>query len=189
MIGTIFAEFDRAVRDDNGLIVSFRVSDGYTYAAKQTVAGIKQEIENGKPKLELKVDHPKKRRTNNANAYFWVLCSKVADKLKLTSDELYRRYIKEVGLYQVLSIEPKAVKTLEHVWNAYGTGWFIEVLDAGSESKQATVKAYYGSSSYDGKHMARLVDRVKEDCEEQGISTMDESEIDALLARWSPDEK
>lgn len=189
MLGTINAQFDRMVREDNGIIVSFRIADGHTYAAQQTVATIKQEIANGKPQLELKIDHPKKRRTNNANAYFWVLCSRVADKLGTLSDELYRRYIKEAGLFQVLSIDAKAVKTLGHVWNAYGTGWFIDVLDAGSDDRQATVKAYYGSSSYDGKHMARLIDRVKDDCEELGIPTIDEEELDALISRWLPNEK
>ena len=109
MIGTMYAEFDRAYYDDDGMLVSFRIPKGYCFVAKQTLAVIKQEAEKGKPGLELKIDHPKKKRTNTANSYFWALCSRVAEKLETTADELYRKYIREVGVYDVIAMVPEAV--------------------------------------------------------------------------------
>lgn len=188
MIGTIYAEFDRAYYDDDGMLVSFRIPKGYCFVAKQTLAVIKQDVEKGKPGLELKIDHPKKKRTNTANSYFWALCSRVAEKLETTADELYRKYIREVGVSDVIAMVPEAVDKMKQAWALHGTGWFVEVLDMGSDLRMATVKVYYGSSTYDGRQMARLIDRVKEDCAELGITTIAEDEINELLKRWVSEE-
>lgn len=186
MIGRIPVKFDRMTADGDDLYLSYKVEQGYAFAARQTVAAMRQSIDRGKDVFTLNVAEYRRKRTNNANAYFWALCSQIADKLEITADELYRRYIREVGIFQVISMTPKAVGTFERVWSAYGTGWFIEVLDAGSDTRNAEIKAFYGSSVYTQQQMSRLIDRAVEDCEELGIKTLDS--IDELVARWVPDE-
>jgi hypothetical protein len=46
------------------------------------------------------------------------------------------------------------------------------------------VIVYYGSSEYDTAQMSRLIDRIVEDCKEQGIETMPQAELDSLLTQW-----
>ena len=43
---------------------------------------------------------------------------------------------------------------------------------------------YYGSSTYDSKQMARLIDNIIQDCKAVGIETATPAEIDAMKARW-----
>lgn len=43
---------------------------------------------------------------------------------------------------------------------------------------------YYGSSCYNSKQMARLIDAVLQDCEAGGIETMPRKEIDSLVNSW-----
>ncbi len=187
MIGRIPVKFDRMTADGDDLYLSYKVEQGYAFAARQTVAAMRQSIDRGKDVFTLNVAEYRRKRTNNANAYFWALFVRVADRLDTTSDELYRRYIREVGIFQVMKLSPRAVGTFEKVWTAYGTGWFVEVLDVGSETRMAEVKAYYGSSVYTSQQMSRLIDRVVDDCKELGIETLADEDIDELIARWAPD--
>lgn len=43
---------------------------------------------------------------------------------------------------------------------------------------------WYGSSTYDTEQMARLIDRVVEDCREAGIETMTPQQLAALKSQW-----
>lgn len=43
------------------------------------------------------------------------------------------------------------------------------------------MRFFYGSSSYDTKEMARLIDEVVEECKAQGIETMSKNELDNLI--------
>ena len=43
---------------------------------------------------------------------------------------------------------------------------------------------YYGSSSYNSSEMAKLIDLVVQECQQQGIETKTPVEISSLLERW-----
>ena len=45
--------------------------------------------------------------------------------------------------------------------------------------------AYFGSSGYDSKEMSTLVNGVVNECKEQGITTLDELEIDKMIGEWN----
>ena len=51
------------------------------------------------------------------------------------------------------------------------------------------VICYYGSSTYDTKQMARLIDLVVEDCKQQGIETLTPEELERMALEWRQDEK
>ena len=48
-------------------------------------------------KLTIKVAKFKQKRSLDANAYCWVLISKLAEKLNIPKTEIYRTAIKEIG--------------------------------------------------------------------------------------------
>ena len=131
---------------------------------------------------ELKKYRP--ARSLDANAYLWVLCSKIAEKLGITKEEVYRREIKEVGVYDVVEVTHIAYQRLCVRWSEHGTGWFCECLDETRDGK-LTVAAYYGSSTYDTLEMKRLIDNVIEEAKAQGIQTETPSEIALMMARWN----
>ncbi len=127
----------------------------------------------------------RKRRSLDANAYFWVLLNKLADKMNTPAVETYRRYIKHIGGNNtIICVPDKAVDDLISGWEHNGIGWQTETQE--SKLKGCTnVILYYGSSTYDTKQMSRLIDMVVQDCQSVGISTMTPRELATLMQGWS----
>ena len=48
------------------------------------------------PNKEYEIKEHKEKRSLDANAYCWILCKKIADKLHITKEEVYRKNIKEM---------------------------------------------------------------------------------------------
>lgn len=124
----------------------------------------------------------KKKRSLNANSYCWVLLQKLADKLNTTKEELYRKYIREKGIFRTITIDNQAVSTFIHLWEEKGLGWICEVLNKNETTTDLI--AYYGTSSYNTSQMAHYVDYIVEECKLQGIETMTPEELESLKENW-----
>lgn len=137
----------------------------------------------GKDREQLfEIKEYKKKRSLNANSYCWVLLQKLADKLNTTKEELYRKYIKEKGIFRTITIDNQAVSTFIHLWEEKGLGWICEVLNENDTTTDLI--AYYGTSSYNTSQMAHYVDYIVEECKLQGIETMTQEELDSLKENW-----
>lgn len=129
--------------------------------------------------LEITVRRPKKRRSLNANAYCWYLIGKIAEQLRTTKISVYLEYIKDCGVYRVVTLSDNSVSTFKHVWEDQGLGWLCETSK--SQIKGFTdVVAYYGTSSYNTSQMARFIDYVVDEAKNLGIETLTAKEIEAL---------
>ncbi len=160
----------------------------------ELMAGVDEIIQSGLPELSIKADKRRRKRSLDANDYLWVLCTKIAEKLQdgktmVTKEEVYRKHIREVGVYQPLPVKKDAVERFSQVWGERGTGWFIETVDDSKLDGYKKVFAYYGSSVYDTKEMSRLIDSVIEDCRALKIETMPPGELDMLLKEWGKHER
>ncbi len=73
------------------------------------------------------------------------------------------------------------------MWNAQGIAWFCEIADTTyiENTEFKIINAYYGSSSFNSKQMARLIDGVVQDCKVYGIETKSQQEIKSLLESWN----
>ncbi|MEG2404429.1 MAG: hypothetical protein RSC01_05860 [Oscillospiraceae bacterium] len=132
---------------------------------------------------ELKEYHAK--RSLDANAYFWVLCSKLAAHLNIAKDEIYSEAIKNIGdNSQMVCVPTKAVDKLCNGWKHNGLGWTSETTDSKLEGC-TNVILYYGSSVYDTAQMARLIDNIVQDCKAVGIETKTPEELQILKERWT----
>lgn len=135
-------------------------------------------------KLTVKVSKFRKNRSLDANAYMWILCDKLSEKLNITKDEVYRQHIKDIGVFRTVEIDEKAVDTLIHSWGLHGTGWIAERLDYSKHDGFTIIALYYGSSTYNTKQMSRLIDAIVQDCKEQGIETLTPDELSQLKEAW-----
>ena len=126
----------------------------------------------------------KKRRTLDANAYCWVLCKKIADVLRVTKEEVYRKAISEVGKFEILPIKNEAVKTFISAWSSKGIGWVCESLNKSKLDGYTNVIAYYGSSIYDTKEMSILIDNIVQEAKQLGVETMTPDELEELKSLW-----
>lgn len=75
------------------------------------------------------------------------------------------------------------VDELMRRWSGRGLGWMAEKAPSKLQGC-ANVTLWYGSSTYDTEQMARLIDRVVEDCREAGIETMTPQQLAALKSQW-----
>lgn len=141
-------------------------------------------------KLSIKIDKYRPKRSLSANAYLWVLCEKLADKLSEdgiphTKQEVYRTAIKEKGIYREQGGLPiDFAKTSRHAWEMLGTGWITEQVDFELDGDNVVVRYYYGTSTYNSKQMCRVIDWLVNECRQQGIPTKTEEEIKSLLNSW-----
>lgn len=60
-------------------------------------------------KLNVQAKKWYKKRSNNANAYLWVLIEKLSDKLNMSRLEVYKKHILEAGSYQELQMPEEAM--------------------------------------------------------------------------------
>lgn len=139
-------------------------------------------------KLSFKISKYREKRSLNANAYFWTLCGKLSEKIGIPKIEIYRDYIREIGVYRTVEIDKKAVDTLITSWGLHGIGWIAERVDNSRTKDFVMVNLYYGSSTYNTKQMSRLIDNIVQDCKEQGIETLTPYELEVLKTEWVKDE-
>ena len=166
--------------------VSFIV-DKLNYGEK---ARIKTALEEAGDTLTVAVSKYRNHRSLDANSYLWVLCQKLAEeislsgKTKMTKDDVYRKYITEVGQFVDIPLKSEAVEDYKRHWEAKGDGWIVKVLSDSKLPGYKKVRTYFGSSSYDTREMSMLINSIVEDCKEQGIETMPPNELESMMGAW-----
>lgn len=145
-------------------------------------AEIDDLIKREKVSIEIKPYH--KSRSLNANAYAWVLIDKLAEKLNLSPEKVYRETIRNIGgVCEIVNCNRNAVERLKSTWESHGIGWQVDTVDMGGD--WIICFLYYGSSVYDTAQMTRLIDTLVQECKEQDIDVMSEEERSLLLEQWS----
>ncbi|MEI3504172.1 MAG: hypothetical protein V8Q42_11160 [Anaerovoracaceae bacterium] len=124
----------------------------------------------------------KKPKSVNINSYMWQLCDKIARKIRATKDDVYRKAVREVGVYIDTIIPGGREAEFESMWAHNGTGWFAE--EVGKWKGNTVYRAYSGSSVYDMEQMRRLVDWVVDEATYLKIETMTPLEIEHLQSMW-----
>lgn len=126
----------------------------------------------------------RKRRSLDANAYFWLLVNKLAAVTGAKPLNVYRHCIRDIGDNNVIvPIRDDAVETFIKNWGAHGIGWICDKIYSKLPG-YTNVICYYGSSTYDTKQMSRLIDTVIIECKAQDIDTATPEEIERMKARW-----
>lgn len=154
---------------------------------KQTAMNMYDELSRCE-KLSIKIGKHREKRSLNANNYAWKLITELAEKNNLPKEEVYKKYIKEVGVYKQTEISENAVETLMHSWSLHGIGWFTEKVDYAENDGFVIVNLYYGSSQYNTKQMSRLIDFIVQDCKALGIETKTPNQIAEMLSLWKAGE-
>lgn len=142
-----------------------------------------QYLYNQDKEKVFEVKEHKLKRSLNANAYCWVLMNKIADAIKSTKEEVYREYIKNKGIFRLITMNKDATNTFIKVWQEKGLGWICDISESKYEG-MVDVVAYYGTSSYNTKQMANFIDYVVDEAKNLGIETLPPDEIERLKSLW-----
>lgn len=131
----------------------------------------------------------REKRSINANAYFWVLLSKLSAKLNIPKTELYRELIREIGdNFYVLQVKTSEIQAVSESWQHNGLGWITEDLGP-CDDEYSFVIFYKGSSTYNTKQMSDLIELVVAECKEQGIETKTPDEIASMISLWESEKQ
>lgn len=150
-----------------------------TKDARRTLDGLKP----GKV-YDVEIKEHREKRSLDANAYFWVLVDRLAEKLRIPKTEIYRRYIREIGgNHEMVCVIDSAVEKLRNGWEHNGLGWQTDTMPSKLPGCVRVV-LYYGSSTYDTAQMSRLIDLIVQDCQEQGIETLPPEKLAGMMEEW-----
>lgn len=143
------------------------------------ITKLKQALSKGK-KLTAEIKPTRKKRSLDANAYFWLLLGELAEVLKADKDELYLMMLERYGVFTHIIAKPHVVEQVKQQWRTVRE--LGEVTVNGQTGIQ--LQCYFGSSTYDTKQMATLIDGVVSECQELGIDTLPPNEIQDLKNKW-----
>lgn len=142
----------------------------------------------GCDKLSLEIKKYRRKRSLDANAYYWVLIGKLAKVLHLSNPELHNMMLCKYGQPElfdgktVYTTIPDTESSEKKVANAmdYHLKPTSQVREGNDGVMYRTYKLLRGSSTYNSEEMARLIDGLIGCCKDAGIP-------DAEIA--TPDEK
>ena len=126
----------------------------------------------------------RKKRSLDANAYFWVLVGKIADKLRASKDEIYFEMLKKYG--QSITVTVRAGLDLSRAGLKYYE-LFKDGISAGKPFE--AYRVFIGSSQYDTREMSVLIDGVVQEAKELGIETLTQLELAEILGRYEQEQK
>ena len=137
----------------------------------------------GKPYIA-EVKEYRRKRSLDANAYAWKLMDELAQAIGSTKEEVYKRAVREVGIFRDFHLQEDEVQSFCRLWERQGTAWVTERLDYQQDGNNAVIRAYYGSSVYNTRQMSRLIDYIVEDCKTVGVETLPPEKLEALKEDW-----
>ena len=176
-------ELSGTIKDMSIEFLSGKVVLNLSVNEKQSAMACFEDLRNSE-KLSFRIGKYRERRSNDANAYAWVLIGKLAEKLNLPKDEIYINAVKQVGgNYDIVCVQDKAVEKLRSSWSRNGLGWPTDTMPSKIDGC-TNVVLYYGSSTYDTASMSRLINIIVEDCKQVGIDTRTPDEIAQMLSLW-----
>lgn len=125
--------------------------------------------------LRVSAKQYRQKRSLDANAYAWVLMSKIADATHQTKEQVYVRALKDYGQHAFLF-------RVEHGTKVNLDGVYVAFLEY--DGHFDIYEAFRGSSTYDTKEMSDFIDGIVQDAKSLGIDTAPVMELDEIKKRW-----
>ena len=156
------------------------------FSAQRVYAKQFDELPKGK-ELAVQVKEYRKKRSLDANALLWVMCDQIAQKIEASKEEVYKRFIIDYGVFEIIPLKAEVVESFKDKWQKNGLGWFCEDMEGCKIDGYKRVMVYFGSSSYDTKEMSRVLNQVIIEAQGLGIPTMTDAEIESLCKAYNKD--
>lgn len=142
--------------------------------------------------LKISISRNRKRRSLNANAYYWTLIGKIAEALDNSTAQIHNIMLRRYGQVQVIDDQAlfMSAKDTDEVREFIDNSeeWHLKPTDEVRQGKDGfpyrTYLVLKGSSEYDTKEMSRLIDGIVSDAQEMGIETLPPHELERMKANW-----
>lgn len=135
--------------------------------------------------ITLKAEKVRQKRSLNANNYFYQLVGELAETLDASKDAIHNRMLARYGQYErdkdnniVFCMYPADID--------YENKSDIHLKPTGHIEQKGNIQYEWfvvmrGSHTYDSREMAKLIDGVISECQEEGIDTMTPDEIKRMV--------
>lgn len=127
---------------------------------------------------QYEIKEHRQKRSLNSNSYCWYLCTKIAEVLNTTKDEVYLEELKRYG--QALIVPVGKDKKPDGYFKYYE----FEGRRLMNKVEVDFYKVFKGSSEYDSKEMSVLINGIVQDAKELDIETLDDIRINQLIEEW-----
>lgn len=124
------------------------------------------------------IERKRKKRSLDANALCWKLCTEIANVLRTDKDSIYVDMLKKYGQSDIVSVLSSVdVKGYFKYFDEFGKG--------SVNGKEFThYKVYKGSSEYDTREMSVLLDGIISEAKALDIEVISEREKSLLIEEW-----
>lgn len=112
----------------------------------------------------------KRHRTLTQNSYLWKLINEIANQVGKTKEDVYLQMLKDYGQSEIISVKSSIDIT--------GYFKYYEVIC--TIDKFTNYRIYKGSSEFTTLEMKYLLDGVIQECENLGIPTLTEEQIQKM---------
>lgn len=134
--------------------------------------------------LDIEIKKFVKKKSQEANNYMWELLARLAKALRRDRIELYKSFVRKVGVCEIVPIKDADVEKHAERWAKLGLGWFAEVVGKSKLDGYTNVMRYYGTSVYDSYELSLVIDEIIYECGNVGIETKPEAEIRSMMEAW-----
>lgn len=122
------------------------------------------------------ISEPKEKRSLDANAYLWLIIGKIADKMRTSKEEVYKIMLERYG-------QGFTVTVRDYVdMNKTGIKYWKKIEEGDIKGKKyIAYRVFRGSSTYTNEEFSVLIDGVKQEANDLGISTELDDYVDFML--------
>ena len=142
--------------------------------------------------LDVEIKKHRKKRSLDANSYYWVCLTKLAESLNVSKpymhNYLLRRYgqIEMIGGQAVYIVIPDTEEAQKEVDEAelYHLKPTSQVKEGKGGAMYRTYMMLKGSSAYDTKEMSLLINGLVDECKVAGIETLSPKELERMMSAY-----
>ena len=174
-----------------GITIDFRTKKlNITFQANEDSEQVTEGLQSltACEKVAVTMKQWKKKRSLDANAYCWLLVSKIASKYRTSKEEIHNLMLSRYGQPEIdeKTGTPVMFSVLEHIDLTKREDIHVKAVGSGTVSgKRFThYMLLRGSHTYNTEEMSILIDGVVSEAKELGIETMTPDELARLVAAW-----
>ena len=158
-----------------------------TFEVNEDITGGIDSIKDKPLSITAKIS--RKKRSLDANAYYWVLCGRLAEALHISKSRCHNIMLARYGQLEVLDghlvyvVVPDTPDGAEKAMEAdtYHIKPTSEVQAGADGTLFRTYKMLRGSSDYDTREMSELINGLVTECKQVGIETLTPAQIDEMM--------
>ena len=134
--------------------------------------------------LRLRVVRWREKRSLDANSYLWVLCTKIAEAMQTTKEEVYELMIHDYPCYDTLDDGSYITITMLSEIDVSMLDGHYQRYKTSKDGKFTSYIKLKGSSEMDSKEMSVLLNGVVQEAKSMGIETVPPDEIERMNEQW-----